>query len=120
MTDETTTTVPSLEDWQHWALVMARANQMIMEAWADNLSKGKDMPGFGLVVTASGHRSFVVQYRARGKSRRMTIDDVLGLAAARKRARALPRHRLAAGADLPVAGYPRALLLAYPDCIPLR
>ena len=50
MTDDTTTTIPSLEDWQHWALVMARANQMIMEAWADNLAKGKSMPGFGLPV----------------------------------------------------------------------
>jgi polyhydroxyalkanoate synthase len=49
MTDDTTT-IPGLEDWQHWALVMAQANQMIMEAWADNLSKGKSMPGFGLPV----------------------------------------------------------------------
>ena len=49
MTDDTTT-VPGLEDWQHWALIMARANQMIMEAWADNLTKGKSMPGFGLPV----------------------------------------------------------------------
>jgi len=49
MSDDTTT-IPSLEDWQHWALVMARANQMIMEAWADNLAKGKSMPGFGLPV----------------------------------------------------------------------
>jgi len=49
MTDETNT-VPTVEDWQHWALVMARANQMIMEAWADNLAKGKSMPGFGLPV----------------------------------------------------------------------
>jgi polyhydroxyalkanoate synthase len=51
MTDDTTTTIPSLEDWQHWALVMARANQMIMEAWTDNLTKGKSMPGFGLPVS---------------------------------------------------------------------
>ena len=50
MTEETTTNIPSLEDWQHWALVMARANQMIMEAWADNLAQGKSMPGFGLPV----------------------------------------------------------------------
>ena len=49
MTDDTTT-IPKPEDWQHWALVMARANQMIMEAWADNLAKGKEMPGFGLPV----------------------------------------------------------------------
>ena len=48
MTDDTTTTIPGLEDWQHWALVMARANQMMMEAWADNLGKASHMPGFGL------------------------------------------------------------------------
>ncbi|HVF38224.1 MAG TPA: class I poly(R)-hydroxyalkanoic acid synthase [Sphingomicrobium sp.] len=53
MTDDTTTAIPTLEDWQHWGLVMARANQMIMEAWAENLAKGKDLPGLGLPVAGA-------------------------------------------------------------------
>ncbi len=39
---------PGLEDIQQWTLVMGRAQQMLMEAWADNLAKGSAMPGFGL------------------------------------------------------------------------
>ena len=30
---------PGLEDWQHWTWVMGRAQQMLMEAWADSLKK---------------------------------------------------------------------------------
>jgi hypothetical protein len=30
---------------------------------------------FGLMVTAKGHKSFVVQYRAGGISRRMSLND---------------------------------------------
>ena len=40
--------VPGLEDVQQWTLVMGRAQQMMMEAWADNLAKGSALPGFGL------------------------------------------------------------------------
>ena len=49
----------------------------------------EDMPGFGLVVTDKGRRSFVVQYRAGRRSRRMKIAGVLGLSGARKRAKSL-------------------------------
>ena len=35
------------------------------------------MPGFGLMVTANGHRSYVVQYRAAGRSKRMHLKTGL-------------------------------------------
>ena len=41
-------TVPGMEDMQQWTLVMGRAQQMLVEAWADNLAKGSTLPGFGL------------------------------------------------------------------------
>jgi polyhydroxyalkanoate synthase len=37
--------IPSLEDWQHWTLVMGRAQQMLMEYWADSLKKDQPFPG---------------------------------------------------------------------------
>jgi integrase len=48
-----------------------------------------EVKGFGLAVTASGHRSYVVQYRVGKMSKRMTLDGVLPLDAARKEARAI-------------------------------
>src|SRR5689334_25276990 len=44
--------VPTLEDWQHWTLVMGRVQQMLMEFWAEGLKKDQPFPswspgGFG-------------------------------------------------------------------------
>jgi polyhydroxyalkanoate synthase len=48
MADETKTggAMPTLEDWQHWTLVMGRAQQMLMEAWADSLKKDQPFPSW--------------------------------------------------------------------------
>ena len=43
--EKPTAAIPSLEDWQHWTLVMGRAQQMLMEAWAKGLEK--DQPASG-------------------------------------------------------------------------
>ena len=37
--------IPTLEDWQHWTLVMGRAQQMMMEYWAESLKKDQPFPG---------------------------------------------------------------------------
>jgi integrase len=79
----------------------------VVEATAET---GKDrtiywdttMPGFGLMVTRNAERSFVVQYRARGRSRRLTLDaGALSLDVAKREAR---KHlgEIAKGGD-PVA-----------------
>ncbi|HET7315831.1 MAG TPA: class I poly(R)-hydroxyalkanoic acid synthase, partial [Sphingomicrobium sp.] len=45
MTDETESgAIPSLEDWQHWTWVMGRAQQMLMEAWAESLKTQQPWP----------------------------------------------------------------------------
>jgi integrase len=59
------------------------------------------LPSFGLMVTAAGHRSWVLQYRSGRVSRRLTINGVLGLEPARREARAI-LGQIARGAD-PVA-----------------
>jgi polyhydroxyalkanoate synthase len=48
MTDETkpASAIPTLEDWQHWTLVMGRAQQMLMEFWAQSLKKDQPFPAW--------------------------------------------------------------------------
>ena len=38
--------IPTLEDWQHWTLVMGRAQQMMMEFWADKMKEGQPIPAW--------------------------------------------------------------------------
>ena len=47
------------------------------------------LAGFGLMVTASGHRSYVVQYRAGRTSRRVTLKRGLSLTEAKREAKAV-------------------------------
>ncbi|MEO7564651.1 MAG: class I poly(R)-hydroxyalkanoic acid synthase [Sphingomicrobium sp.] len=63
MTDETkadtaASPIPTLEDWQHWTYVMGRAQQMMMEYWADQGAAGSEAPaafGFGAAPGASAN-----------------------------------------------------------------
>ena len=73
MTDQTNNTtapsgtdVPGMEEWQHWALVMARANQMVMEAWAENLGKASHMPGLGIAPPPAAATSDPMQWMSAG------------------------------------------------------
>src|SRR5262245_47745198 len=58
------------------------------------------LPGFGMRVTASGHRSWIVLYRHDGRGRRLTLGayPALGLADARVIAKDAI-HRVACGRD---------------------
>src|SRR5438270_10581835 len=48
MADDTksASAIPTLEDWQHWTLIMGRAQQMMMEFWAESLKKDRPFPGW--------------------------------------------------------------------------
>ncbi|MGN6589470.1 MAG: PHA/PHB synthase family protein [Sphingomicrobium sp.] len=48
MADEPNTgaAIPTLEDWQHWTLVMGRAQQMLMEFWGESLKKDQPFPSW--------------------------------------------------------------------------
>jgi polyhydroxyalkanoate synthase subunit PhaC len=65
MTDSTNDSgaaMPSLEDWQHWTLVMGRAQQMLMQAWADGFdssnTKGQPFAGFAAMPGMASPSAF--------------------------------------------------------------
>jgi hypothetical protein len=75
-------------------LTAAFVDRAAVEAGAKRTSYWDEtLPNFGLLVTASGHKSWIVQYRAGhgrdGTDRRMTLKTVLSLDDARKEARAI-------------------------------
>src|ERR1700750_2353091 len=59
MADDTNSTspIPTLEDWQHWTLVMGRAQQMLMEFWAEQVKKGQPMPAWSLQALGFGEQA---------------------------------------------------------------
>src|SRR3954451_20188396 len=59
MADETkaTSAIPTLEDWQHWTLVMGRAQQMLMEFWAESLKKDQAFPTWSPPAFGFGEQS---------------------------------------------------------------
>jgi integrase len=66
--------------------------------------KGKWVPGFGLLVTATGHKSFVLSYRTKtGTSRRYTIGALGQWSVAAARQKAAELSRTVAGGGDPVA-----------------
>ena len=47
MSEETNSSaIPTLEDWQHWTLVMGRAQQMLMEFWSESLKGDQPFPAW--------------------------------------------------------------------------
>ncbi len=49
--------IPTLEDWQHWTLVMGRVQQMLMEFWAASLKKDQPFPGWSQPAFGFGEQA---------------------------------------------------------------
>ena len=64
-----------------------------------------ELPGFGLRIRASGRKYFIVQFRAKGRERRMTIGQYSTVTAdaARRRAIATSPRRATASTRRPNA-----------------
>jgi Arm DNA-binding domain len=58
----------------------------------------QSLPRLGLMVTGTSHKSWLVQYRVRGRSRKVTLDGILSLKEARDEAHDI-LSRVAKGED---------------------
>ena len=84
--DTAASAFPTLEDWQHWTLVMGRAQQMLLESWADSWKAGEPAPGLHLppapdpmaMLTTGG----VVSAATALATVTVTLDEVATLPAA--------------------------------------
>ena len=76
------------------------------------------MRGFGVCITASGHRSFILNYRFEGRERRLTIGavSVWSLAAARLEAAEL-RRMIDRGTDPLINSVPTSVVPVMSDLI---
>ena len=79
--------------------ITKRAIDLLETDGTDRFYWDRELPGFGVRVRASGRKFFVAQYRAKGRSRRMTLGPVTAFAPedARRRAMALLSEAKAGG-----------------------
>ena len=73
------TGMPSLEDWQHWTLVMGRAQQMLMQAWADSLDSSTQGPAVCRPARCRAWPAQRVRLQSRPLRRARTAADPMAL-----------------------------------------
>jgi polyhydroxyalkanoate synthase len=64
--ESNTSAIPTLEDWQHWTLVMGRAQQMLMEFWAEQAKEATPFPGWDPGVFGFDDKSSVSDLMSAG------------------------------------------------------
>ena len=69
--------------------ITKRAIDRLETDGTDRFYWDRELPGFGVRVRASGRKFYVAQYRAKGRSRRMTIGPVTAFAPEEARRRAM-------------------------------
>ena len=83
--------------------ITKRAIDRLETDGTDRFYWDRELPGFGVRVRASGRKFFVAQYRAQGRSRRMTLGPVTAFAPEEARRRAMALLSEAKGGGDPAA-----------------